>query len=64
MNLTAGGLLDVASILSEASEDDIRDYEGSLQKLRSRAAGDLQQNVYQNRTQSVSYTHLTLPTKA
>lgn len=40
----------VASILSDASEEDIRRYEDGLRKLRSRAAADLQQNIYQNRT--------------
>ncbi|KAI1342417.1 serine/threonine-protein phosphatase pp2a catalytic subunit [Xylariaceae sp. FL0016] len=43
----------VANILSEATEDEIRDYEDSLRKLKSRAANDLQQNVYQNRTQFI-----------
>ncbi|KAI1852489.1 hypothetical protein JX265_011125 [Neoarthrinium moseri] len=43
----------VAGILSEATEDEIRDYEDSLRKLKSRAANDLQQNVYQNRTQFI-----------
>ncbi|KAF3007068.1 hypothetical protein G7054_g12810 [Neopestalotiopsis clavispora] len=43
----------VANILSEATEDEIRDYEESLRKLKNRAATDLQQNVYQNRTQFI-----------
>ncbi|KAK6064883.1 Exocyst complex component EXO84 [Seiridium cupressi] len=43
----------VANILSEATEDEIRGYEESLRKLKSRAATDLQQNVYQNRTQFI-----------
>jgi exocyst complex component 8 len=43
----------VANILSEATEDEIRDYEESLRKLKSRASTDLQQNVYQNRTQFI-----------
>ncbi|KAL7627653.1 exocyst complex component exo84 [Parahypoxylon ruwenzoriense] len=43
----------VANILSEATEDEIRDYEASLRKLKSRAAADLQQNVYQNRAQFI-----------
>ncbi|KAK3938786.1 hypothetical protein QBC46DRAFT_365238 [Diplogelasinospora grovesii] len=43
----------VADILSEATEDDIRDFEVSLRKLGERAAADLQLNVYQNRTQFI-----------
>jgi hypothetical protein len=43
----------VASILSDATEDEIRDYEESLQKMKTRAASELQQNVYQNRTQFI-----------
>ncbi|KAK6819719.1 Exocyst complex component EXO84 [Apiospora arundinis] len=43
----------VANILSEATEDEIRDYEDALRKLKSRASTDLQQNVYQNRTQFI-----------
>ncbi|KAI1185048.1 serine/threonine-protein phosphatase pp2a catalytic subunit [Nemania serpens] len=43
----------VAAVLSEATEDEIRDYEDALRKLKARAASDLQQNVYQNRTQFI-----------
>ncbi|KLU81992.1 exocyst complex component EXO84 [Magnaporthiopsis poae ATCC 64411] len=43
----------VAQILSDATEDEIRDFEESLRSLGSRAATDLQQNVYQNRTQFI-----------
>ncbi|KAK4210740.1 hypothetical protein QBC37DRAFT_442566 [Rhypophila decipiens] len=43
----------VAEILSDATEDGIREYETSLRALKSRAATDLQQNVYQNRTQFI-----------
>lgn len=43
----------VSNILSDATEDEIRDYEDSLRKLKNRAATDLQQNVYQNRTQFI-----------
>jgi len=43
----------VAAILSEATEDEIRDYEDALRKLKVRASNDLQQNVYQNRTQFI-----------
>ncbi|KAF3061372.1 Exocyst complex component exo84 [Daldinia childiae] len=43
----------VANILSEATEDEIRDYETDLRKLKARAAADLQQSVYQNRAQFI-----------
>ncbi|KAI1153222.1 exocyst complex component EXO84 [Nemania diffusa] len=43
----------VAAVLSEATEDEIRDYEDALRKLKARASSDLQQNVYQNRTQFI-----------
>ncbi|CAK7220999.1 exocyst complex component exo84 [Sporothrix bragantina] len=43
----------VASMLSDASEEDIVRYEEALRDLRGRAAADLQQNIYQNRTQFI-----------
>ncbi|KIH93025.1 exocyst complex component EXO84 [Sporothrix brasiliensis 5110] len=43
----------VASMLSDASDEDIARYEEALRDLRSRAAGDLQQNIYQNRAQFI-----------
>ena len=43
----------IASLLSDASEKDIDDYQQALQKLKNRASTDLQQNVYQNRTQFI-----------
>ncbi|KAL2127069.1 hypothetical protein VTI74DRAFT_11380 [Chaetomium olivicolor] len=43
----------VTEILSEATEDEIREYESALRKLKSRASTDLQQSVYQNRTQFI-----------
>ncbi|EEP79869.1 conserved hypothetical protein [Uncinocarpus reesii 1704] len=43
----------VASLLANASEQDIRDYQTSLRKLKNRTSADLQQNVYQNRTQFI-----------
>lgn len=43
----------IASLLSNATEQDIDDYQQALQKLRNRASTDLQQNVYQNRTQFI-----------
>ncbi|GKT47278.1 exocyst complex component exo84 [Colletotrichum spaethianum] len=45
--------VDVASLLSEASEDQIREFEESLRSLKGRANADLQQNVMQNRTQFI-----------
>ncbi|KAE8441004.1 exocyst complex component exo84 [Mollisiaceae sp. DMI_Dod_QoI] len=43
----------MAGLLSDASEQDIDDYQQALKKLRNRASTDLQQNVYQNRTQFI-----------
>ncbi|KAK2008476.1 hypothetical protein LZ32DRAFT_662045 [Colletotrichum eremochloae] len=43
----------VAGLLSEASEDQIREFEESLRSLKNRANADLQQNVLQNRTQFI-----------
>jgi exocyst complex component 8 len=43
----------VASVLSDATDDQIREYEDSLRKLQARAAIDLQQNLLQNRTQFI-----------
>ncbi|KAL2267055.1 hypothetical protein VTJ83DRAFT_4332 [Remersonia thermophila] len=43
----------VAQILSDATEDQVRDYEEALKKLKHRVSTDLQQNVYQNRTQFI-----------
>ena len=43
----------VASVLGDATEDQIRDFEDSLRKLQNRAATDLQQNLMQNRTQFI-----------
>ena len=41
------------SLLSDASDQELRDYQASLQKLKNRTSADLQQNVYQNRTQFI-----------
>ncbi|KAK0629684.1 Cullin repeat-like-containing domain protein [Bombardia bombarda] len=43
----------VAEILSEATEDEIRNFETDLRQLKGRASADLQQSVYQNRTQFI-----------
>lgn len=43
----------VTSLLANASEDDIRQYQQSLRKVKNRTSTDLQQNVYQNRTQFI-----------
>jgi len=43
----------LASILVNASEQDIEEYQQALMKIRNRTSTDLQQNVYQNRTQFI-----------
>lgn len=43
----------VASVLSDATDDQIREFEDSLRKVKTRAATDLQQNLLQNRTQFI-----------
>lgn len=44
---------DVAGLLANASEEDIREYQQSLRRVKNRTSTDLQQNVYQNRTQFI-----------
>ena len=41
------------SLLSDASDQELRDYQANIRKLKNRASTDLQQNVYQNRTQFI-----------
>ncbi|KAL4928654.1 exocyst subunit EXO84 [Aspergillus undulatus] len=43
----------VTNLLANASEDDIRQYQQDLKRLKNRTSTDLQQNVYQNRTQFI-----------
>lgn len=43
----------VASALGDATEEQIREFEDSLRKLKVRASTDLQQNLMQNRTQFI-----------
>ncbi|KGO37610.1 Vacuolar protein sorting-associated protein 51 [Penicillium expansum] len=43
----------VAGLLANASEEDIQKYQESLRKVKNRTSTDLQQNVYQNRTQFI-----------
>jgi hypothetical protein len=43
----------VTDLLANASEQDIQDYQNGLQKLKNRNSQELQQNVYQNRTQFI-----------
>ena len=43
----------VASMLADASEDDVRRYQDELRRAKQRASVDLQTNVYQNRTQFI-----------
>ncbi|KAL8900254.1 MAG: hypothetical protein Q9192_001167 [Flavoplaca navasiana] len=42
-----------ATVLSDASDQQLRDYQTSLRKLKNGASTDLQQNVFQNRTQFI-----------
>lgn len=46
-------MLDVADLLANATEEEIEDYQNSLRKVKNRTSTDLQQNVYQNRTQFI-----------
>jgi hypothetical protein len=46
-------IIDVANLLSNASEEDIEAYQTNLRKVKNRTSTDLQQNVYQNRTQFI-----------
>ena len=41
------------NILSDVSDQELRDYQANLRKLKNRTSTDLQQNVYQNRTQFI-----------
>ncbi|KAL4813443.1 exocyst complex component exo84 [Aspergillus spinulosporus] len=43
----------VTNLLANASEDDIREYQQALKRVKNRTSTDLQQNVYQNRTQFI-----------
>ena len=43
----------MTDLLSHASEHDIQDYQNSLRRVKNRTSTDLQQNVYQNRTQFI-----------
>ncbi|CAG8962180.1 hypothetical protein HYFRA_00005229 [Hymenoscyphus fraxineus] len=43
----------IAGLLGNASEQEIDEYQQSLMKMRNRTSVDLQQNVYQNRTQFI-----------
>src|SRR5690242_2361482 len=47
----------VASMLADASEDDIRRYQDELRKAKHRTSLDLQTNVYQNRTQFIKISN-------
>lgn len=43
----------ITGLLADASDQDIEDYQKELRRLRTRASTDIQQNVYQNRTQFI-----------
>ena len=42
-----------SNLLSDASDQELQDYQENLRKLKNRASADLQHNVYQNRTQFI-----------
>lgn len=46
--------LDSTSVLSDASDQDLRDYQANLRRIKNRTSTDLQFNLYQNRTQFVA----------
>ncbi|KAL7272569.1 exocyst complex component exo84 [Rhizina undulata] len=43
----------IATVLSNASDEEIRDYQRRLKELRNRTSTDLQKNVFVNRTQFI-----------
>ena len=43
----------VTNLLSNASEQDIQEYQSSLRRIKNRTSTNLQQSVYQNRTQFI-----------
>jgi hypothetical protein len=43
----------VTNLLSNASEQDIQEYQNTLRKIKNRTSTNLQQSVYQNRTQFI-----------
>ena len=45
---------DSTSILSDASDQGLRDYQANLRRIKNRTSTDLQLSVYQNRTQFVA----------
>lgn len=45
--------IDINNLLADASEQQVRDYQARLQRVRNRTSTDLQQNVYRNRTQFI-----------
>lgn len=45
--------LDINTIFANATGQEISDYQANLHKIRNRTSTDLQQNVYQNRTQFI-----------
>ena len=46
--------VDSTTVLSDASEQDLREYQANLRKIKNRTSTDLQSNIYQNRTQFVA----------
>lgn len=46
--------VDSTTVLSDASDQDLREYQANLRKIKNRTSTDLQLNIYQNRTQFVA----------
>ena len=46
--------LDSNTVLADASDADLREYQSNLRRIKNRTSTDLQLNVYQNRTQFVA----------
>lgn len=45
---------DSTTLLADASDQDLREYQANLRRIKNRTSTDLQLNVYQNRTQFVA----------
>jgi len=44
---------DVATVLADATEEDIKNFQNDLRKIKNRTSTDLQHNVFQNRSQFI-----------
>ncbi len=54
MNYLAYTRIDSTTLLADASDQDLREYQANLRRIKNRTSTDLQLNVYQNRTQFVA----------